>query len=219
VPQDLVSIVTASGEVKPKQFVNIGANAFGKITRLYVKEGDKVQRGAPLAQIENVQSSAEVAATRSELQSSRTDALAAEAALKTAQADLARTQADAQRARLDRFKNPGVARASAQIAVKADLDLFQSRFRISPQERCSSHQHTRCAITALKCAVLQKQPLQLVQLTVLGEPLYRGDLFPLAARGQHDATVDRHTVEQNRAGAAVTGLAAALGAGHPEPFS
>jgi hypothetical protein len=29
--------VSASGEIKPKTYVNIGANAFGKIIRLYVK--------------------------------------------------------------------------------------------------------------------------------------------------------------------------------------
>lgn len=40
---DLVSVVSASGEVKPKTYVNIGANAFGKITHLYVKEGDRVK--------------------------------------------------------------------------------------------------------------------------------------------------------------------------------
>src|SRR5882762_7354517 len=61
--QDLSAIVSASGEVKPKTYVNIGANAFGKITRLYVKEGDRVKKGQLLAQLENVQSSADVAAT------------------------------------------------------------------------------------------------------------------------------------------------------------
>ena len=30
--EDLTSIVSASGEIKPKTYVNIGANAFGKIT-------------------------------------------------------------------------------------------------------------------------------------------------------------------------------------------
>ncbi len=38
VREDLTSVVTASGEIKPKVYVNIGANAFGKITHLYVKE-------------------------------------------------------------------------------------------------------------------------------------------------------------------------------------
>src|SRR5437016_11342163 len=86
--QDLSSIVSASGEIKPKTYVNIGANAFGKIVKLYVKEGDRVKRGRLLAQLENVQSSADVAATRASVEASRTDAIAAEAALKTAIADL-----------------------------------------------------------------------------------------------------------------------------------
>ena len=62
--QDLTSVVTASGEIKPKTYVNVGANAFGKITRLYVKEGQRVKKGQLLAQLENVQSSADVTAMR-----------------------------------------------------------------------------------------------------------------------------------------------------------
>src|SRR5713226_4911022 len=66
--QELSSVVTASGEIKPKIYVNIGANAFGKIVKLYVKEGDHVKRGQLLAQLENVQSGADVAATRASLE-------------------------------------------------------------------------------------------------------------------------------------------------------
>ncbi len=99
--QDLSSIVSASGEIKPKTYVNVGANAFGKIVKLYVKEGDRVKRGRLLAQLENVQSSADVAATRASVEASRTDAIAAEAALKTAIADLNRAKADANRTKLD----------------------------------------------------------------------------------------------------------------------
>ena len=55
--QDLASVVSASGEIKPKTYVNVGANAFGKITHLYVKEGERVHKGQLLAQIENVQPS------------------------------------------------------------------------------------------------------------------------------------------------------------------
>src|SRR5258708_17623074 len=92
---DLASIVSASGEIKPKTYVNIGANAFGKITRLYVKEGDRVKKGQLLAQLENVQSAADVNATRASLEAAETDAAAADAGLKTAQADLNRAQSDA----------------------------------------------------------------------------------------------------------------------------
>src|ERR1700756_4924198 len=79
--QNLAAVVSASGEIKPKTYVNIGANAFGKITKLYVKEGDRVKRGQMLAQLENVQSSADVNATRAAVASAQTDAMAAEAAV------------------------------------------------------------------------------------------------------------------------------------------
>ena len=99
--QDLATVVSASGEIKPKTYVNIGANAYGKITHLYVKEGDQVKKGQLLAQLENVQSSADVSAGQAAVQAAETDAVAAEAALKTAQADLVRAQADYDRNKLD----------------------------------------------------------------------------------------------------------------------
>src|SRR5579872_4373310 len=99
--QDLATVVSASGEIKPKNYVNVGANAFGKITHLYVKEGDHVKRGQLVAQLENVQSSADVNANEASLQAAQTDAVAADAGLKTAQADLLRAQADYDRNKLD----------------------------------------------------------------------------------------------------------------------
>jgi HlyD family secretion protein len=99
--QDLATVVSASGEIKPKNYVNVGANAFGKITHLYVREGDRVKKGQLLAQLENVQSSADVNANEASLQAAETDAIAAEAGLKTSQADLQRAQADYDRNKLD----------------------------------------------------------------------------------------------------------------------
>ncbi|HEU5413388.1 MAG TPA: biotin/lipoyl-binding protein, partial [Candidatus Angelobacter sp.] len=48
VKQDISSVVTASGEIRPETYVNIGANAMGRITRLFVQEGDKVKKGQVL---------------------------------------------------------------------------------------------------------------------------------------------------------------------------
>ncbi|HEV2469431.1 MAG TPA: efflux RND transporter periplasmic adaptor subunit [Candidatus Sulfotelmatobacter sp.] len=101
VRQDLATVVSGSGEIKPKTYVNIGANAFGKITHLYVKEGDHVKKGQLLAQIENVQPEADVNANQASLQAAQTDALAADAGLKTSQADMLRAQADYDRNKLD----------------------------------------------------------------------------------------------------------------------
>jgi HlyD family secretion protein len=139
--QDLATIVSASGEIKPKTYVNIGANAFGKITHLYVKEGDRVKKGQLLAQLENVQSSADVHANEASLQAAQTDAIAADAALKTAQADLQRAQADYERNKLDwdraqkLFKDGLISKSdfdSRQNAwATADAGLVQAKARVS----------------------------------------------------------------------------------------
>ncbi|HEY1270916.1 MAG TPA: efflux RND transporter periplasmic adaptor subunit [Terriglobales bacterium] len=139
--QDLLSVVTASGEVKPKTYVNVGANAFGKITHLYVKEGDRVKRGQLLAQLENVQSSADVAATRASLEAGQTDAVAAQAGYKTALADLNRAKADAQRMKQDWDRAQGLYKealiATAEYDsrknawLSADAALAQAEARVA----------------------------------------------------------------------------------------
>jgi HlyD family secretion protein len=99
--QDLASVVTASGEIRPRTYVNIGANAFGKITHLHVKEGERVKQGQVLAQLESVQPEADVNAMQASLAAARADAVAAEAGLNTLLADLNRSKSDAERSRLD----------------------------------------------------------------------------------------------------------------------
>src|SRR5712671_1772981 len=118
--QNLASVVSASGEIKPKTYVNIGANAFGKIVRLHVKEGDRVKKGQLLAQLENVQSSADVNAMRASLQAAETDAIAADAGMKTAMADLNRAKSDEARAKLDYERAQGLYRD--QLIAKQEYD-------------------------------------------------------------------------------------------------
>jgi HlyD family secretion protein len=120
VREDITSVVTASGEIKPKVYVNIGANAMGKITHLYVKEGDSVKKGQVLATLENVQSSADVAANSAALNASRTDAVAAQAAVNTAAAELNQAEAEFERAKLDYDRNKAL--YDSQLIAKADYD-------------------------------------------------------------------------------------------------
>jgi HlyD family secretion protein len=117
---DLVAVVSASGEIKPRTYVNIGANAFGKIIKLYVKEGDRVKQGQILAQLENVQPEADVNATQASLEAARTDALAAEAALNTSMADLNRAKSDAERSDLDWTRAQGLYKDA--LIAKSEYD-------------------------------------------------------------------------------------------------
>src|SRR6202022_3572421 len=101
VRQDLTSIVNGTGQIKPLTYVNVGATAFGRITHLYVKEGDHVKAGAPPAPVENVQPQATVAAQEASIAAAHTDITSFLAAEKTAEANIAQGQADLEQKKLD----------------------------------------------------------------------------------------------------------------------
>ncbi len=110
VRQDLTALVTASGEVKPRNYINLGSNAQGpaRITDILVKEGDRVRRGQALAKLESVQPEADVAAQRATVTSTQAESAAAEASLKaqdsnlrTLEASIERSKADLTRSKLD----------------------------------------------------------------------------------------------------------------------
>ena len=105
--RNLLQVVTASGEITPRNYVNIGANNLGRITDLYVLEGDRVEPGQRLAKLETVQPAAEVAAQKASLQLFRAELSARDAGIaaneanqRTQEAALTRTQAELQRARV-----------------------------------------------------------------------------------------------------------------------
>ncbi|MDX2177974.1 MAG: efflux RND transporter periplasmic adaptor subunit [Bryobacteraceae bacterium] len=107
--QDLAAIVTASGEIKPRNYINIGTNANvpSRITDILVVEGQKVKKGQLLATLESVQPEAEVAAQRASVATAEADSSAAESGLrvadeniKTAEASVERAKAEAERSRI-----------------------------------------------------------------------------------------------------------------------
>jgi HlyD family secretion protein len=127
--QDISSQVTASGQIKPKTIVNVGANAMGRIVRLFVKEGDTVKKNQVLAQLENVQSAADVAMTKATLDSSQTDAVAAQAALNTAEAQFKSSAAELERTKLDYERYQGLFKA--QLVSKADFDTKKGAYEVA----------------------------------------------------------------------------------------
>jgi HlyD family secretion protein len=124
--QDLTSQVTASGEIRPKTFVNVGANAYGKILKLYVKEGDHVVKGQILAQLENVQAGADVNATRAQLTAAEADYDAGQATLNTTIADLDRAKADLEQKRYDWNRAEGLYKD--QLIAKKDYDAYKNAY-------------------------------------------------------------------------------------------
>ena len=92
--QDLISTVSGTGQIKPKTYVNVGATAFGRITHLYVKEGDHVKAGQLVATVESEQPASAVHAQEATIASNRTTVDSFSAAERTAAAAVEMAKAD-----------------------------------------------------------------------------------------------------------------------------
>src|SRR6202041_151756 len=98
---DLTSIVTASGEVRPKNYTNVEGEGIGKITEIVVKEGDHVKKGDILLRLENIQPGADVLAQKAAIDGSQAGMRVAAANYDSAGARQAPRQSDLEKAKSD----------------------------------------------------------------------------------------------------------------------
>jgi HlyD family secretion protein len=129
VHQDLVSVVSGTGQIKPKTYVNVGATAFGRITHLYVKEGDHVRKGQLIATVESEQPASAVDAQQAAIAASKTDLQSYVAAEATAEANIAEAKADLEQKKLDFDRAKAL--YQAQLIAKQDFDAKQAAYDVS----------------------------------------------------------------------------------------
>ena len=149
VKQDLASVVTASGEIKPKNYINIGANAQGDLTQILVKEGDHVRKGQLLARIENVQPQADVVAQKATLASAEADAAASEAAGKASE-----TNVDTMRATIDQSKAD---LEKAELEFKRGTELYNQHLiaRQDFDQRKTTYDGMKAAVAVAEARLAQ----------------------------------------------------------------
>jgi HlyD family secretion protein len=124
--QDLATVVSGTGQVKPKTFVNVGATSFGRITHLMVKEGDHVTKGQVLATVESVQPEANVAAQQATIAAAKTDINSYIAAEKTGEANVEHAKADLEQKKLDWDRAQSLYKAG--IMAKQDFDAKKAAY-------------------------------------------------------------------------------------------
>lgn len=81
---DIVETVVANGEVFAQNLVDVGAQVSGQIEKLYVKVGDKVKKGDPIADIDAVKQRNSIAKQEAQLNIYEANLKAAEVSLATA---------------------------------------------------------------------------------------------------------------------------------------
>src|SRR5215467_8838394 len=147
----LVSLVTASGEIKPTTYTNVTAQGFGRITAILVKEGDKVKKGDKLLLQENVQANADVRAQSAATTSAESAAQAAEGSYKAAQADLISQQANLEKAKLDYERGQGLYKGG--LIPKQDFDQRKTTY----DGAVAAVESARAHVQALKAQMGQTQ--------------------------------------------------------------
>jgi HlyD family secretion protein len=103
---ELRSTVTASGEIRPIQFINLTSEVAGRIEEIYVKEGQPVTKGQQLVRLDPTQlqsnqaaQAAALQAAISDTQNARTQIIAAQNGVATAQQSLTVAEASVAQAR------------------------------------------------------------------------------------------------------------------------
>jgi len=133
--QDVTAIVTASGEIKPKNYITLGANTVGAapITQILVKEGERVKKGQVVAELQSTQASADVAAQKASIATALADSAAAEAniaamqdAVRTAEATLERNKTELQRTKVNIDRATEM--YNAKLIAKQDFDQKKAEY-------------------------------------------------------------------------------------------
>jgi HlyD family secretion protein len=183
---ELKQIVTASGEVRPIQYINLTSEVQGRIEEIYVKPGDRVTRGQPVVRVDPTQlqasQEAQFAAAQAALnnvQNARTQVASAEnnvaqqqQALNSAEAQLAAArqqvvaaQTSVDRARVDlntaqRELKRTTELVEANVASRSDYDTARDRLdqaQVALRTAQAQLQQQEIAVKEAQARVAQQQ--------------------------------------------------------------
>ena len=136
----LISKVTASGEIRPVTIYNLTAEVPGRVEAIYVTEGQTVKKGQPLVKVDPTQSSfavsageASVRVTQADVQNqqvaldqARNNVNQSKASLAAAEADLERLKADLNYAESEYKRNEELVEKG--VINKSSFDQVKSRY-------------------------------------------------------------------------------------------
>lgn len=170
---DLVSIVTASGEIKPTTYTNVTAQGFGRITAILVKEGDHIKKGDKLLLQDNVQASANVQAQGAAVDSSEAAVQASQASYRAAQADLVTQQANMEKAKLDWERGQGLYKDG--LIAKQDFDQRKTTYDAAAATVDSSRARVlsiKAQMEQTRAQLSQSEAVEKFQKDILSKTVY-----------------------------------------------
>lgn len=132
---DIENLVTATGTLQPRDYVDVGAQVSGQLKKLHVDVGSEVKAGDLLAEIDATVYAAKVDATRAQLQNQKAQLLDREAQLKLAEINYKREQnlfaEEATTSELLEQADASLKSARAQLkSLQAQIEQIESTLRV-----------------------------------------------------------------------------------------
>lgn len=181
---DVELLVAASGKLEPAAFVNVGAQVSGELKRLLKREGDRVQQGEVVAEIDDTLARARLLETRATL-----DNLRAQQEAQRAELTLARQRAERNRGLLER---DAISRQDVEIAV-SELDAAQARLKALGAQTRQAEASVATAETNLRFTTI-RAPISGIIVTVYAREGQILNAVQIVPEVLQIANLDRMTV-------------------------
>jgi HlyD family secretion protein len=149
--RDLEAIVSASGKIQPKRFVNISADTSGRVVDLAVNEGDRVALGQFLMQIDPRTLRTRVESGQAALQANQAGLEQARQAVETARVQLTVAQQNLKRQQ-ELWKQQLTPR---EMLERAENDLRLAQSSLSEREKQVRTQEVRLGLDRAQLASAQ----------------------------------------------------------------
>jgi HlyD family secretion protein len=164
---DLVSKVTANGKIQARSTVELSALVMGQITNLAVREGDHVQKGQFLLQIDRVQLAAQAAGREATLGAAQHDLVASRTNAEQAQRDYERAKENYQ-AKIIPEADYQHAKAAYDAAAATLLATEQRMKSTLADVDASRDSLSKTTVRAPIAGVVTALPIKEGEVTVIG---------------------------------------------------
>jgi RND family efflux transporter MFP subunit len=124
-PSKATTDLTTTGYVMPQRVSQVAAKAYGKVSRVAIKQGDKVQEGDVLLELDAIDQEASIAAGNARAASARARVLTAKAGV---------TEAERQAKRARTLAESGVGPKAAAEDLEGRVDSLKEQVRASEAE-------------------------------------------------------------------------------------
>ena len=169
--------LTSTGYVEPQLVSRVAPKVPGRVARVHVREGDRVEAGALLLELEQADREAAI-------QSARMRAAAAQARVATARANLAETQQQARRQR--QLASQGVAPSANADDLEARAASLEQAARAAEAEVKA----TEAEVAALRVDLQYMRVTAPIDGTVISKPPEVGELVGTDIGGASDKMIE-----------------------------